>query len=154
MISSFAYLAKTGKTSSIVHSHWAARTVSWHGLDEWSVRGKWRVTGQCLWVVHRSTDHADSQVLTTSYRGSTEQCCWHVPPQAVVSVSREDAICHRAAHASDVSHRQKFLSTGKQLRPQFGQRHQLMTHPVQHPHQCPLKHHMTAMSEQAAKYMA
>jgi len=43
---------------------------------------------------HRATDHTDSSLLTTSYRRSKEQGCWHVLSQPDSSPCQKDARSH------------------------------------------------------------
>jgi len=148
----FGNLVQNWKSSNIAGSPPAAKSVSWHGLLEWYVRGKWRVSRQCLWVDDCTTDHADSWVQTTSYRWSREQGCWHVLSQPDLFHSQEDVRSHRICHAAHVCLQQKPLSlpTVKRFYLQFGSRQQLNPHPAQHPHQQPLKQNTTSVSKSSS----
>ena len=137
-IISLAYLEENWKTAGIFRSLSPARWVSWQLRR--CLRGKWRVTPQCVRGLHCAIDHADWWLLTTSYRRSREQCCWHASSQAVSSVSQDHLRFHRTAHADYVSHQQKSLSTVKRFYLHAERRHQLTILPTPHARQQQLKH--------------
>ena len=134
----FTYFEQNLKSPQNVHIQSPAKWVSWHGLHEWWVRGQWREIGQWLWVIHCSTDHVDSWMLTTSDRWSREQGCWHVLSQPDLPQRQEVVGLRQSVHAP-FEHWQEDLPTGRRLYLQSVSRYKRMTHPVQHPHQPPLK---------------
>jgi len=136
---------KNWGTSHIDRSQSVTKRVSWHGLHERQMRGQWRETGQCLWVIHCSSDHADSWVLTTSDRWSREQGCWHVLSQPDLLQRQEVVGLHQPVHAPLV-HWQEDLPTATRLRLQFVSHHQLISPRSRHPRRQPLKHYTIVSS--------
>jgi len=111
-----AYLEENWKNPSVFRSLTTAKWVSWH--EDQGLRGKWRVSWQCVWAVQCAIDHADWWLLTMSYRRNrVGTACWNSPPQSIWSVSQEDVRSHRTAHAARVAHQQKPLSTVKRSCP-------------------------------------
>jgi len=140
-----SHLLKNWRTRHIDHSQSVTKRVSWHGLHERQMRGQWREIGQCLWVVHCSTDHVDSWVLTTSDRWSREQGCWHVVSQQELSRSQSAARPRRLlAVFLPLNQEEVQPVTGSQFCLHTEWRHRLMTHQAPHPCQQPLKHCTTA----------